>query len=486
MNAPFAAATSALSAALPGQVATDPAACLAASYDSTRLSFLPEAVVRPADEDAIGTLLKLANLHRVPVTARGAGSATTGATAPVRGGWVVDLTGWTQLQIDAETGFAYVQPGVTVATLQAAAEAQGWLYPPDPSSAKYATVGGTLATNAGGLRAAKYGVTRDYVLALEGFLPTGEWVRWGADVRKFASGYNLRDLWLGSEGTLGLITGAVLRLVPQPASRWTALIAYADEASAVAAVRSLLAQRIVPAVLEFLDRQTTLCTERYHGAPVMPEAGSGDTSPALLLLELDGHAAAVAEDQARVLEWICTSGALAFREANGEAGEALWHVRRTCSQAMFALGPDKLNEDIVVPLRAQAELLDLTLRLKAETGLPTPTFGHAADGNFHVHFMYDRRDPDQLARAEAGVEKLMREVIRLGGAITGEHGVGLAKSTFFPWQHSPAEIAAMRAIKAALDPNGVLNPGKIFEPFRTWAETPLDVRLPWDKRPPRG
>jgi len=475
--------TGLLAQALPGQVFTDETSRFTASYDSTRLSFLPDAVVRPADEEAVATVLKLANAHGVPVTARGAGSATTGATAPLRGGWVLDLTGWDRLEIDAETGFAYVQPGVIVATLQAEAQQRGWLYAPDPSSANYATIGGTLATNAGGLRAAKYGVTRDYVLALEGFLPTGEWVRWGADVRKFASGYNLRDLWVGSEGTLGVITGAVLRLLPQPAARWTGLYAYPDEASAVAAVRALLGRRLVPSVLELLDRQTTLCTERYHGAPVMPEAGTGEHSPALLLIELDGHPAAIADERAVVTEVTRAAGASAFREASGADGEALWHVRRTCSQAMFSLGPDKLNEDIVVPLRAQAELFELTLRLKAETGLPTPTFGHAADGNFHVHFMYDGRSPDSLARAERGVEELMREVIRLGGAITGEHGVGLAKSPFFALQHSPAEIAAMRAVKAALDPNGILNPGKIFEPFRIWEHRPLDIRLPWDKRP---
>jgi glycolate oxidase len=308
-------------------------------------------------------------------------------------------------------------------------------------------------------------------------------VRWGADVRKFASGYNIRDLWVGSEGTLGIITGAVLRLVPQPASRWTGLVAFPDEAAAVGAVRALLGRRLVPSVLEFLDRQTTLCTERYHGSPVLPEAGAGDQSPALLLIELDGHPAAVADERTIVAEVTRGAGATAFREADGDAGEALWHVRRTCSQAMFSLGPDKLNEDIVVPLRSQAALFELTLKLREETGLPTPTFGHAADGNFHVHFMYNGKNPEQLVQAERGVEKLMREVIRLGGAITGEHGVGLAKSPFLALQHNPAEINAMRTLKRALDPADILNPGKIFEPFRIWKHRPLEVRLPWDKRP---
>lgn len=479
-----------LRARLPeGMVRVDEAARLTASLDNARLSFLPEAVIAPTEETHVGEVLHLANAHGVPVTVRGGGTATTGAASPVRGGWVLDLGGWQELQIDAAAGFAYAQPGVRIAQLQAAAEAEGRFYPPDPSSQKYCTVGGTIACNAGGMRGAKYGVTRDYVAALEGFLPTGEWVRWGADLRKYASGYNLRDLWIGSEGTLGVITGAVLKLLPKPAARATALAAFSDEATALAAVRSLLETGLVPAILEFLDRQTVTCVRRFWATRNLGEealagqvllSGLGE-DPALLLLEVDGAQSRVAEEMDTVRRWSKTNGAALFHEASDAAErEALWAVRRTGSQAMFQLGPDKLNEDVVVPLRAQSELLAFVGALRETSGLPTPTFGHAADGNFHVHLMFDREDKSQAVRAEQAVQALMERVVALGGAITGEHGIGLAKTPFLRLQHSEAEIRAMQAVKQALDPRGILNPGKLFEPFEVWKETPVKVRLPWD------
>lgn len=468
------------------QVRTDTDSLKTASLDNLRLSFLPEAVIFPTDNEAISKTLKLANELRVPITIRGAGTSTTGSASPVQGGWVIDFSKWNKVTIDPAAGIAYVQPGATIASINQTAEKKGWLYPPDPSSHKFATIGGTIACNAGGMRGAKYGVTRDYVMGLEGFLPTGEFVRWGADLRKFAAGYNLRDLWIGSEGMLGIVTGAVLKLVPKPQSRATLLATFKNEAHALDAVKSILTQRIVPSVLEFLDRQTVECTLRA-------EAAKGDSllagilnttipakAPALLLIELDGHPAQVAEDKAR-LSLALSKNLISLREATDENQTAhLWAIRRRCSRAMFQMGDSKLNEDVVVPLRAQKELLRYTLRLKKETGLATPTFGHAADGNFHVHLMYNRGDPTQCKAAERGVQLLMEKVVSLGGAITGEHGIGLAKSAFLRLQHSPAEIATMLRIKKALDPNGILNPGKIFEPFPVWKHTPVKVHLPWD------
>lgn len=448
----------------------------AAAFDNTRLAFWPEAVVRPRDEATLARVLRLANERGVPVTVRGAGSATTGATAPIDGGWVVDLSGWTALEVDPERGIATAQPGVTTLALQEAAAAVGWFYPPDPSSAKYCTIGGNLACNAGGMRGGKYGVTRDYVMALRGLLPTGEAVRWGAPLRKFAAGYNLRDLWIGSEGTLGIITAATLRLVPAPAHRWTGLAAFTDEDQAADAVRKLLARRIVPSICEFLDRATVACTVAYTGAPVFP----GLDESALILLELDGHPAAVDDDRKAVEAWARETGAQLHAAADEETVARLWSVRRQCSQAMFQLGDSKLNEDVVVPPAAYGPLLAYTRELAAETGLATPTFGHAADGNFHVHIMYNRGDPDACQRAEAGIGKLMRKVVDLGGAISGEHGIGLAKTPFLRLQHGEAEIKAMQAVKQALDPNGILNPGKIFTPVRVWEFTPEEVTLPWD------
>ncbi|MGF1450284.1 MAG: FAD-binding oxidoreductase [Opitutales bacterium] len=449
-----------------------------ASLDNARLSFMPEAVLRVHAAEQVQPILELANAHHVPITARGAGSATTGATSPVRGGWVLDLSGLKHLRIDAELGLATVGPGATVEAIDQAAAAHGWLFPPDPSSKKHATAGGIVSTNAGGMRGAKYGVTRDSVLALKGNLPTGEPVQWGAPLRKFVSGYNLRDLWVGAEGTLGVITEITFRLVPRPEARHTFLAAYADEDTALEAVRTIATARLLPSVLEFLDSQTVACIEARHGP--MTEREDGAAVPTLLLAEVDGDAAAVQRQRAQ-LQPILAEGAVFVRDtADTAEAEQLWQTRRQCSQAMFALGDTKLNEDVVVPPEAYRALLAYTRRLRDETGLATPTFGHAADGNFHVHLMFNRGDPAQAAKAEVGVRALMREVVRLGGCITGEHGIGLAKSPFLHLQHSPAEIAAMQAVKRALDPNGILNPGKIFEPFNVWEVEPVQVRLPWD------
>ncbi len=473
-----------------GQVWTDEANRYRASMDNLRLSRLPSAVVTPADEEAVSCVLELANRNRVPVTVRGAGSATTGATSPVTGGWVIDLSGWKELHVDPLVQMVYVQPGVTIEAIDQAAAAEGLFFPPDPGSKKYATIGGALATNAGGLRGAKYGVIRDYVLSLEGFLPTGEFVRWGADLRKYVSGFNVRDLWVGSEGMLGVITGAVLRLIPRPATSAVLVASFNSDASALAAVQSLFQARVQPSILEFLDQQTLACTHAFwkNQAPeklaALPEplarALTSEPASALLLIEVDGSADAVARDLQRIEDFLSRAGGSCLRAENAEAAETLWTIRRGCSQAMFQLGPDKLNEDIVVPVRSQQALLDYTLALKAETGLATPTFGHAMDGNFHVHIMYDRSDPDQCERARKGIRLLMEKVIELGGAITGEHGIGLAKSPFLELQHSPAEIRAMQAIKNALDPQGILNPDKQFQPCEVWDFPREQVRMPWD------
>lgn len=477
-------ALAALQAALPPEILfRDDATRYAASFDNLRYSQLPTVVLRPHDEDEVATILRLANEYKVPVTTRGAGTATTGAATPSVDGWVLDLAAWKELQIDADSMMAYVQPGVTVAELDAAARAEGLFYAPDPGSKKYCTIGGTIACNAGGLRGAKYGVTRDYVYALEGFLPTGDFVRWGLDVRKYVSGYNLRDLWIGSEGTLGVITGAVMKLLPAPTSTVTLLAAFPEEHAALDAAQAIGRARLVPSILEFLDRQTVRCFEREASAQgkldpwLDPYVGG-----ALLLLETDGAAPEARESADRIEAILRDAGATVARTDDPTEAEKLWIVRRGCSRAMFALGDTKLNEDIVVPLRAQHALMDLVAELHAETGLGTPTFGHAADGNFHVHLMYHRDDPAECEAAKRGVRKLMESVVELGGAITGEHGVGRAKSPFLPLQHDAIELRLMRDLKKTFDPNNILNPELWFTPFEIWEHPREDVVLPWDHR----
>lgn len=467
-------------------IITVPGKLRAASLDTARIARQPEVIIRPRTDEDIATTLQLANRYRVPVTTRGSGSAATGAATPLLGGWVLDLSGWTKIRIDAISGYAHVQAGAINARINQAAERRGWFYPPDPSSNSYCTIGGNIACNAGGLRAAKYGVTRDYVVALEGFLPTGEPVKWGLPLKKFTSGYNLRDLWIGAEGTLGVVTRATLKLIPKPETRITLLAAYQDEAGALRTVKDILKARLVPSILEFLDRQTVECFIRKHAkagtlGSLPVKLSPDEPTPSLLLMEVDGDAATVKREQRTARQLLEPRSRWLRQARNPDEAEALWQIRRTCSQAMFQLGDTKLNEDIVVPLASQMPLLKHTLELKRKTGLATPTFGHAADGNFHVHVMFDWDDPRQRKRAKESVDLMMRKVVELGGAITGEHGIGLAKSPYLRLQHTEAEIAAMRAVKDALDPNGILNPGKIFEPFDMWQQ-PRDRgwKFPWE------
>ena len=459
-------------------VRTDTEARRAAAFDSSKLPYPPEAVVFPRNEADLAVVLALANEHRVPVTTRGRGTSLTGSAAPVRGGWVVDMLAWNRIRIDAEAGFAHVQAGAKIADIQRAAEAVGWFYPPDPSSKEYCTIGGNIACNAGGMHGGKYGVTRDFVLALKGFLPTGELVTWGTPTKKFSAGFNLRDLWIGSEGMLGLITEATLKLIPLPAARWKLLAAFKTETEAFRAVRALFAQRVQPAICEFLDRYSVQCAERATGATIF----AGQPGRPVLLIELAGAASEVRDLKKTVLAW-AEAHALAHRAAKNRAeAEALWAVRRKCSGAMFELGDAKLNEDIVVPMRNYEKFARFLEKLRRESKLAIPTFGHLGDGNLHVNIMYHKAVPAECRAAELAVQKLMETVVALGGAISGEHGIGLAKSPFLRLQHSPAQVKAMQAVKHALDPNGIFNPGKMFEVFEVWKHTRLDVKLPWDHK----
>lgn len=462
----------------PRVVLTDRDTLTAASFDSAKIPFRPEAVIRVRKEVDVGAVLELANRHGVPVTTRGRGTTLTGAATPVHGGWVLDTLALDRIAIDDEAGMARVQAGAKVADIQRAAEAKGWFYPPDPSSKEYCTIGGNIACNAGGMHGGKYGVTRDFVVALRGFLPTGELVEWGTATKKFSAGFNLRDLWIGSEGMLGVITGAVLKLIPQPAARWTLLTSFPDEIAALRAALALFRARVQPAICEFLDRESVLCAERATGSVVFP----GQSGRPVLLLELAGTVAEVREQRSLVLAW-AAEHATAHRAAKTrEKAEQLWSVRRKCSGAMFELGDAKLNEDIVIPMKSYVKFAQFLARLKRDSGLHIPTFGHLADGNLHVNIMYHRGIPPECRAAEKTVRTLMETVVALGGAISGEHGIGLAKTPFLRIQHSPAQIRAMKAVKDALDPRGVLNPGKMFEVFEVWKHPRLEVKLPWDHK----
>ena len=450
-----------------------------ASFDSLKLSFPYDALVVARSEKDIETTLKIANEHRVPVTTRGAGTSLTGSAAPICGGWVLDVAKMNRIRILKGKSMAVVQTGAIVQDIRDKAEAEGLFYPPDPSSLRHCTIGGNVACNAGGMRCAKYGVTRDFVLALEGFLPTGEKVSWGGEYKKFATGYNVRDLWIGSEGTLGVVTKVVLRLLPKPESRWTALVAFEDDLKALEAVQELLLSGMNPSILEYLDTNSVFCAEEIAGVKLF----RGLSLKPLLLVEFDGSPSEVRSQKKKALIWAKKMG-LAFKEArNDEETDTLWSVRRKCSPAMFALGDAKINEDIVVPLENQAKFSRFLTRLQKKWKLSMPTFGHAADGNFHVNIMYHREDEDERRRAKGAVKDLMQKVVDLKGTISGEHGIGLAKTPFMKVARNEAEMKALRAIKKALDPKGILNPGKLFDEYEVWQKTPEKVSLPWDKKP---
>ena len=475
----FAQATARLKRQLGARVVrTDAASRREASFDSSKILFEAAAMIRPRKEADIGVVLELANKFRVPVTTRGRGTTLTGAAAPVRGGWVLDTLALNKIKIDDESGMAQVQCGAKVADIQRAAEVKGWFYPPDPSSKEYCTIGGNIACNAGGMHGGKYGVTRDFIVALRGFLPTGESVEWGTATKKFSAGFNMRDLWIGSEGMLGVVTGAVLKLIPQPAARWTLLTSFRDESAALRAALVLFRARVQPAICEFLDRESVLCAERAMQTTIFP----GQAGRPVILLELAGSKLEVREQRAQLLAWAKKNAAGHRIARDRSEAEQLWAVRRKCSGAMFELGDAKLNEDVVLPMRSYVKFAQFLARLKRESGLHVPTFGHLADGNLHVNIMYHRASPKETRAAEKAVQRLMETVVALGGAISGEHGIGLAKTPFLRIQHSPAQVRAMQAVKRALDPRGVLNPGKMFEVFRVWKHPRMDVKLPWDHK----
>jgi glycolate oxidase len=446
------------------------------SYDGLKISSLPDAVIQVKEAAQVGTVLKIANQYCIPITTRGAGSSLTGGATPIQGGWVLDLSQLNHFEIDEENQLARCGPGVVVADLQAAAAEQDLFYPPDPSSKKFCTLGGNVACNAGGLRCVKYGVTRDYILSLSGYLANGEYVRWGRATRKFATGYNLRDLWVGSEGTLGVVTEITVRLIDLPKTTRTFLGVFESDELALSSPHALRKLGLRPSILEYMDRWTIDCLQKYVGTEVFP----GIEPHPMLLIEVDGNEHEV-QDQSKLLEDWLMDTALAHRSAvTPEEAEKLWDVRRQGSSSMKKLASTKLNEDVVVPLSRQIELVQLVEELRKKYGIKIGVFGHCGDGNLHVNLMYDEENEEETSRAVSALRELMSQVIFLDGAISGEHGVGLAKTPFVREQFNDAEWNAMLAVKKALDPKNILNPGKIFDVFHPWEQKKISVTLSWE------
>lgn len=427
------------------------------SYDATNRMSLPEAVVFPADADEISLILKMANAERFPVVPRGAGSGFTGGSVPVEGGVALSTERMTRIiDIDTSNLTAVVEPGVVTWDLQQEVEKLGLFYPPDPTSQRFSTIGGNIAENAGGPRAVKYGVTRDYVLGLELVLPTGEVITTGVRTAKGVVGYDLTRLIVGSEGTLGVVTRATLRLIPRPAEVRTMLALFPTVEAAAAAVAGVIASKIVPSTLEFMDGVSIRCVEEYA------KVGLPDVE-ALLLIELDGGPGA-AEAQAAAVEKVCMDqGAESVRVAAGK-GEVkdLWKARRALSASMFRVRPDKINEDVVVPRSEMPRLVAGVREIAARRGVVIACFGHAGDGNIHVNVMYDGKDPVEAASAAEAVTDVFDLTLKLGGTISGEHGVGTSKAPYLGMEIPGPSVELMKRIKKAFDPAGVINPGKIF------------------------
>ena len=470
-------ATTRLQDKLGDRVRTESSELFHASYDGLKIQGSTSACIVVDHTKQVGEVLKLANEFQVPVTTKGAGSSLTGGATPIQGGWVLDLSKLNHLELDEKNRIARCGPGVVVSNLQSEAEKLGLFYPPDPSSKDFCTIGGNVACNAGGLRCVKYGVTRDYVLALAGYMANGDQVTWGRATRKFATAYNVRDLWIGSEGTLGVVTEITLRLVEKPLCRTTFLGAFASDELALSASLALSELRIRPSILEYMDKWTINCLQDYTGVQVF----EGLAANPMLLIELDGSETEVSRQSGILTDWL-SKHSLAFRVAEREEeAENLWQVRRQGSSAMKKLASTKLNEDVVVPLDQQVDLVRFVESLRHQFNLKIGVFGHCGDGNLHVNFMYNEDDEEETTRSVEALTSLMKKVIELGGAISGEHGVGLAKTPFVRDQFNQAEWEVMKSIKQSLDPKGILNPGKIFQIFKPWEKEKLKVDLHWEK-----
>ena len=441
-------------------VRVDDASRLRYGTDALKRGQPADLVVIPGTTAEVAAIARLCDQAGVPLVPRGAGTGYTGGAVPVRGGVVVSLERFTRiLSIDPRNLLVVVQPGVITGTLQDAVEAVGLFYPPDPASLRECSIGGNVAECAGGPRAFKYGNTRRYVLGLEAVLADGTVIRTGGKTVKNVVGYDLTQLLVGSEGTLAIVTEITLRLVPLPPARAALRATFATIAAAVDTVDRLVRVGVVPAALELVDRVSLEALRKYLGGEPLAPAGT----EALLVIEVDGVDAAVAHEIALVEEACRDSGATDVRRARDEAErQEVWRSRRELSYALRTVGAWKYNHDIVVPKGRIPELFQLVDRLRAESGLLIPAFGHVGDGNIHVNIMVDANDPDTNARVRVTEQALFEGVVALEGSVTGEHGIGFSKAKYLPLEVSPETIAVMRRVKQAFDPKGLLNPGKIF------------------------
>jgi len=441
----------------PGEGLVVEPACMAVyGADSSRRSAMPWAVVRPRTEEQIVELLRWAEAERVPLVPRARGTGMSGGAVPAFGGVVVSCL-WLNrvLDVDADDFCAEVEPGVVTAEFQALVQKRRLFYPPDPASLKISTLGGNVATCAGGMRAVKYGVTRDYVLGVRAVLPGGKIVTAGGRAHKNVVGLDLARLFVGSCGTLGLFTRLTLKLLPLPESSATLLGAFGSLTGALEGARGVFRAGILPTAMEFLDAKACWAIGQIRDVPWPKE------TQAVLVLKVDGSASALAAEISRLETALAPAGPLRLLKGLGATEEEpLWELRRLVSPAGFHLGPDKLGEDVAVPRGATIQAVEGFQAIGAEQGVHVVCYGHLGDGNIHVNIIYDSKDPDQAARAQKSKEAVFRLTLSLGGTLSGEHGTGLTKGPYVSWQLGENERALMAGIKNVFDPSGILNPGK--------------------------
>ena len=428
------------------------------SYDASFGSYLPEIVVQPKTALEIAEIMKLANREKFAVYPRGQATGLSGGALPVKGGMVLDLSKMNQtLIIEPDNLIAIVSPGVLTADIHQEAEKHGLIYPPDPSSSQVSTIGGNLAENSGGPKGLKYGVTKDYVIGLEVVTPEGEIIRTGGKTVKNVTGYDLTKLIVGSEGTLGIITEAILRLIPKPPATKTAMVIFDDLVDSGKAISQILSNGILPSKLELMDQASIHAVESYEpiGLPMDAEA--------ILLIEVDGHPKAVEDEILKVAEIAKNSGAREVKVATTKAEtENLWQVRKLVSPAIVRIKPTKISEDATVPRSKIPEMMKRLKAIKEKYQIHLVVFGHAGDGNLHPNIIADKRDKEEMKRVEQAVEEIFQATIELGGTLSGEHGIGTMKAPFMEMELGTAGVDMMKRIKKAWDPNDVLNPGKIF------------------------
>ena len=437
-------------------VSTDELDLVTYAYDGTRKNFPPWVIIWPTTTDQVARVMQIATRERIPVYPRGSGSGLTGGALAIEGGILLSFERMNRiLEIDTANRTVTAQPGIFLGELKEAVQAKGLFYPPDPASAKVASLGGTLAECAGGLNCVKYGTTKDYVLALEAVLANGDVIRVGSRARKSVSGYNLLQLLVGSEGTLAIVTEATLRLLPYPPYRCTFLASFDSVEDASNAVLAVLDGPVVPCALEFIDRVSLECVSAYIGTGEIPIV------EAVLLGEVDGFDEdAVYEDAKRVSAICLQNGARTVRQAQDpEERESLWELRRNLGPSMFLKGPFKHNEDIAVPLAESPRMLKEVYDIAAGHGVTAICFGHAGDGNLHVNFMTHSEDDPAV---HSSITEIFQRAVARGGTISGEHGIGITKAEFFPLEWGERETDLMRRVKEVFDPLNILNPGKIF------------------------